>query len=761
MNWRTSESGSNRRDPLRSRKNPYPWWTRPGFGSLLVVGAVTAVLGAMGITAFLAPMADELPNLEQLETYEPRLISKVYGRNGELLKELFTERRVQVPLDSISPYVIEAALATEDRNFYEHWGVDPVGIARSVVINLSTMSKKQGASTITQQLARNLYLHLRKTFTRKFKEIMTAVQIERTYAKEEILQMYFTQMYFGHGAYGIQSAAQRYYDKNAWELDLQQSAMLVGLLKAPAYYSPWFHPEDAVRRRNTVLNNMLDFGAIDQAQYEQAKAESLHVVPFEQDEELGIAPYFTEEVRQTLEELQEPFGFDYYRDGLKIYTTLDSTIQSLAEAAIDSHIVPFQEDFYVRFRKEGLEDWLRDSFTDSLVQQGIYDPADTLIAPERVAFLKDSILSLTHEAMRDSVLIDSLLKKNFVVQVAFVAMDPDNGDVLAMVGGRNFREYKFNRAVQALRQPGSVFKPFVYTVAIDNGIYANHKVLNMVQPVKMPDGTWWRPENYSVENRGTYVSLRKALRSSLNNVTVRLVAGEDRLIPVSEVVRYAHRMGIRTHLDAVPSLALGSNGVIPIDVITAYTVFASGGMRATPRYIEHIDDKSDIEITSFSPRREIVLSPETAYIMVNLLEDVATRGTGGSARWKYKFWHPAGGKTGTTNNFTDAWFVGFTPRIVAGVWLGFDDPSKSLGKHQSGSRAALPIWAIFMRELHEEMGWERLEFEQPVGVVSAKICEDSGEKAGPYCPNVYEEIFRRGDEPIGSCSLHRIPGFDS
>jgi penicillin-binding protein 1A len=220
-------------------------------------------------------------------------------------------------------------------------------------------------------------------------------------------------------------------------------------------------------------------------------------------------------------------------------------------------------------------------------------------------------------------------------------------------------------------------------------------------------------------------------------------------------------MGIRTELDAVPALALGSNGVIPIDVITAYTVFATEGMRATPRFIERIEDKNNIEITSFSPRREIVLSPETAYIMVDLLQDVANRGTGGSARWKYKFWHPAGGKTGTTNNFTDAWFVGFTPRIVAGVWVGFDDPSKSLGAHQSGSRAALPIWAVFRRELHEKMEWERLEFEQPVGVVTAKICEESGEKAGPYCPNIYEEVFRRGDEPIGACSVHRIPGFDS
>jgi penicillin-binding protein 1A len=242
----------------------------------------------------------------------------------------------------------------------------------------------------------------------------------------------------------------------------------------------------------------------------------------------------------------------------------------------------------------------------------------------------------------------------------------------------------------------------------------------------------------------------------MNNVTVRLVSGDDKIIPIKEVIRYAHNLGIRTKLDPVPALALGSCGVIPIDIVTAYTVFSSGGMRADPRYITRIEDRNGTEIISYSPNRTSVLSPETAYIMTNLLSDVINRGTGGSARWLYKFHNPAAGKTGTTNNFTDAWFIGFTPHIVAGVWVGFDDPQISLGPHQNGSRVALPVWAIFMRELYKTKNWGWVEFEKPVGVVEVNICEESGDLAGPYCPKVYQEVFRRGDEPTSPCHTHRI-----
>lgn len=769
--------------------------------------AIALATGAL-ILALIEALSADLPSLEQLETYKPRLITKVYGQDGSVIKEFYVERRTQVPLDSISPYLVDAVLATEDHRFYKHWGIDPIGIARAVAINVITMSREEGASTLTQQLARNLYLHHRKTYRRKIREMITAVQIERTYAKDEILQMYFTQMYFGHGAYGIQSAANFYFGKDASELTLDESALLVGLLKAPNYYTPLRRPNEALRRRNTVLHNMYVNGFVSRDEYALASHSPIRLAE-DSASDLGVAPHFTEWVRRDLEKMQETYGFDYYRDGLRVQTTLDPELQACAQVAVDSHMTKFQAAFNERFISNGgLKDWLTDSYRDSLRARKMIAEDDTTLKPVEPRALRDTLLALgtrivhprievdslfahsveldtmvldslvydtipAEKLLRDNGLeleglvktiledkatVDSLLDKHFTVQVAFVAMNPYNGDVWAMVGGRDFRRSEFNRAVQAERQPGSVFKPFVYTAVIDNGIYANYRVLNMVQPLKLDDGTWWRPENYNVENRGEYVTLREGLRRSLNNVTVRIVAGEDRIVPIQEVVRYARRMGISTRLRAVPAAALGSNDVIPLDVVTAYGVFAAGGVRTSPRSITRIQNRNGQEIATFGVEREVVLSEETAAIMVDLLQNVVDRGTGGSARWRWGFRAPAGGKTGTTNNFNNAWFAGFTPHIVAVAWVGFDNPQISLGYGQSGASAALPIWAIFMKEAFEIKGWKHEDFQLPVGVVQQKICEDTGMRAGPYCPNIYEELFRRGDEPFEPCDLHSAPG---
>ncbi len=756
---RTVRVRRTKRNPRLLSKIPQHWWKAPTLKNMAVFGFISALFMLVAGMLIVEFLSRDLPSLEQLETYRPRLITKIMSHDNAVLKELYTEHRVQVPLDSVSQWMTKALISTEDQDFYNHWGISPIGIMRAVVVNTISMSRRQGASTITQQLARDLYLNRRRTYTRKIREAITAIQIERTYSKDEILQMFYTQTHFGHGAYGVQSAANRYFGVNASELTISQAAILTGLLKAPRHYSPFFEPEACIRRRNVVLNSMYEAGFLTNQQLAEARSETLAVMPFDQEQELGIAPYFTEEIRKRLETMESEYGFDYYRDGLVIRTTLDTMYQRLAEAAIDSHIVTYQAEFDQRFRDYGLRDWLEDNYRDSLIAQHILVPEDTLVTPERILELEDSIRFLADSTMHDSLAVDSLMDAHFKIQIAFIALDPTTGDIRAMVGGRDFTESHWNRAVQMQRQPGSVFKPIVYTTAIDNGIYANHRVLNMVLPSLMDDGTWWRPENYSTNNRGSYVSLRNALRQSLNNVTVRLVAGDDRIIPVEEVVRYAHRMGIRTELSPVPSLALGSIGVIPIDIVTVYSVFATGGSRPTPRFITSIEDSRGTEIATFAPHREIVLSPETAYIMEDLLSDVVNRGTGGSSRWRYHFYDPAAGKTGTTNNFNNAWFVGFTPRVVAGVWIGFDDPAKSLGPGQAGSRAALPVWAIFMRELHKEMGWERLDFEMPVGVVKVPVCEDSGELAGPYCPHVVDEVFRRGDEPLSACSIHRVSGF--
>ncbi len=714
----------------------------------IILSFIVGLAGLGAIWGVMASLSSDLPRLEQLESYNPRLITRVLDRNGSVLKEFFTERRQPVPLDSISQHMIDAVISTEDRKFYDHWGIDAFGIARAVVVNTISMSKRQGASTLTQQLARNLYLHRRQTIRRKLREIITAVNIERTYAKQEILQMYMTQMYFGHGAYGVQAAAMRYFGVDARDLSIAQSALLAGMLKAPTHYSPVFHPADALRRRNTVLGAMLRNGVITQPQYEEARQETIQLSDVIYTDNIGQAPYFTEWIRRKLEELKEKHDVDYYRDGLTVYTPLDSTLQAIAEAVIDSHLTEFQAEFADRYRwEEDYKDWAKEAYTDSLNRH-----APQLTATE----LADSVKKLVNRVIADSALAWEVIDRHFPVQVAFVAMDPQTGDILSMVGGRDFIESKFNRVIQSQRQPGSTFKPFVYTTAIDNGYPPNYKVLNMVKPVTMEDGTVWRPENYSVEDRGGYMTLRRALRLSKNNVTVRLVAGEDRLIPIREVTRYAHNMGIRTELPAYPAVALGAVGVIPIDLATAYCVFASYGMRPRPRPIWRIEDNTGGTLASYPTSRYTVLSEETAYIMVNLLEDVINRGTGAGARYRFKFYAPAAGKTGTTNDFTDAWFMGFTPRLVAGVWVGLDNPAISLGRGQTGSRVAMPVWARFMRNVYEEKGWEYTKFAKPVGVVKVEVCEDSNELAGPYCPNTYFEIFRRGEEPTYPCSIHRI-----
>lgn len=708
--------------------------------SLIAVGGIVA--GVFFIQAF----SRDLPSLEQLETYEPRLTTNVLDHRGRLIKEFFTERRVVVPLDSLSHHLIDAAIATEDRRFYEHWGVDPLGIARAVVVNVQTMSAAQGASTITQQLARHLHLHLRQTLDRKIREAITAVQIERTYAKDEILAMYFTQMYFGHGAYGVEAASGFYFGKTARELTLSEAALLVGLLKAPNNYTPVRYPDRARERRNVVLANMRDAGFITSAEHLAAVSEPVTLVP-ETGVEMGQAPYFTEWVRTQLETYEEEYGFDYYRDGLTVHTTLDSTMQAIAEAAVDSHLVAWQTQFEATRARGHVMDYLMREARDTLRTGSLRPDTARWDSAEYVEALTERSRGIARALMADSAYVDSLIQARFQVQVAFIAMDPATGDVRALIGGRDFRESKFNRAVQAERQPGSVFKPFVYTTAIDNGIYGNYRILNMVQPVKLDDGTWWRPENYDTGNRGEYVTLREALRKSLNNVTVRMVAGEDRIVPIRAVIQTAHRMGIRSRLQPVPALALGANGVIPLDVCTAYGVFATGGVRTQPRAITRIEDRNGQEVLGTPVKREVVLSAETAAIMTNLLSDVINRGTGGSARWRYKFYAPAAGKTGTTNNFNNAWFAGFTPELVAVVWVGFDDPSISLGPGQAGSVAALPIWARFMRDVYQQMDIPRTNFGLPVNVVEVKVDAETGMAAGPLSSQTYTELFRRGDEP--------------
>ncbi len=673
---------------------------------------------------YLLTLTRDLPSLSQLENFDPNLITRIYSSDGAIIKELYTQRRVLVPLEKIPPYMVEALLATEDHRFYDHWGFNLERFLKAAAIDVMTLSYKQGASTLTQQLARNLYesIGFRKTISRKIKEALTSVQIERTYTKNEILEMYLNSIYFGHGVYGIEAAAKRYYNKHAEDLTLDECATLVGLLRRPAYYSPLNHPKAAKARRNVVLYAMRDQGLISNKMYRFYAAKS--IVTHSPKDNTGMAPYFAEYVRQQLERDSEALGIDPYRDGLSVYTTLDSRVQAVADSA------------YKKFTAIQQQVLNRRLLTDRKYLSSIIDPK---------RFNIDSVRMM----IRGQVPMDSTLRSELQVQAALVSIDPSNGHILAMIGGRNFNTSKFNRAVQAKRQPGSVFKPFIYTAAIDNGYPVTKQLLNQPVVIFIDDSTQWRPQNYD-KTTGGLTTLREGLRRSLNLISVRIV---QELVPPVQVVEYAHRMGITTPLRAVDAIALGTSEVIPLEVTAAYAIFPNHGIWNEPTAITKIVDRYGNVIKRYVPAKREVLSEETAYIMTNMLQTVMDKGTGGSGRWRWHFYRPAGGKTGTTQNFTDAWFVGFTPQIATGVWVGVDDPQVSLGPRQSGAMAALPMWATFMKAAHDTLNLPEADFVRPPGVVKIKICKVSKKLPTKYCPTE-TEIFNKKYVPTDTCTIH-------
>ena len=691
---------------------------------------IVATLGAVVVVALIFQLAQNLPSLDQLENYDPDLITRIYSSDGEVLDELFFEKRIFVSLDQIPNNMKNAVIASEDRRFYDHWGIDSKSILRAIVVNIISLGYEQGFSSLTQQVARTLYdtIGFRKTITRKIKEIITAIQIERTYTKDEILEMYLNNVHFGHGTYGVQVAAKRYFQKDVSLLTLGESAMLVGILPAPARFSPITHPERAHYKRNVVLRVMRDEKFINKEMFLEARAIERENVLVDQVK--GAAPYFTEYVRRTMEKEDDQLGVNIYRDGLKIYTTLDTRLQTVAEKSLNDAIKNNQNKLNARlFNNE-------EEFSQ-LAYLGIF-PEDTV----KMMMQGDSAL------YKD-------LRNKLLVQGAFVALDPNSGAILAMVGGRPDYHDQYNRAVQAKRQPGSVFKPIVYTTAIDNGYPVSKQLLNqpLVLRVLNSEGEWekWMPRNYDGSTSGL-TSLREGIRKSVNLVAVRIV---KELVPASEVTSTASRMGITTEIRAVDAIALGTSEVYLLDMVNAYSAFSNKGLLNQPFGITRVEDRYGNIIKEYFPIREEVLREESAYVMTSMLQTVLDKGTGGSARWKYNFYHPAGGKTGTTQNWTDAWFVGFSKQIAAGVWMGVDDPRVSLGEGQDGSKAALPAWASFMAEAHDTLGYRRVNFDRPDGVIDYTICSTTKDRPTNLCPTE-KEIFIKGTEPSQVCKTHRM-----
>ena len=693
----------------------------------LILWGILGLIFAGAFGAYLYYLSLGLPSLSKLEEYRPRLASKVYSADGKVIHDFYyEERRTYVPLEEMPPYMWQAVVAIEDRRFFDHWGLDSKRIIKAILVDLISLSAREGASTITQQLARQLYLNqsLEKTITRKIREQLTAIQIERTYTKREILDIYLNYMNFGHGSYGVQSAAQFYFGKDARDLTLAECALLAGLLQRPAALSPYVNPDRAMARRNLVLASMKTVGFITEEQYRDAISQPLGVLKEKPKPYHGIAPYFVEYIRIPL---QKKYGFDLYTGGLKIYTTLDTRVQYFAEKYVAKQIEALQRFENRRVLKD--RDELKKIVTSELL---------------------DSLGVTFEEFVADTSLADSVLTELMPVQAALVALDPTTGYILAMVGGRDFEKYKFNRATQAKRQPGSAFKPFLYTAVIDNGYPPTLELLNQPVVVFLENGQRWSPHNYG-ETMGGLTTIREGLQKSLNLISVRLI---QEVTTPAVVVEYARRLGITTPIPAVDAIALGSGSVIPLEITKAYGAFANQGVLMEPIAITRVEDQYGNILEENVPHGKEVLRKATAYIMVDLLKSVLNGGTGSRARWMYKFYRPAGGKTGTTNDYTDAWFVGFTPQIVTGVWVGFDDPARTLGEGQTGSRAALPIWAPFMKAAHDTLALPIEDFPMPDDVVRVEICRDSKLLANPECPNVYEEVFMKDMEPTKHCDIH-------
>ncbi len=672
---------------------------------LITFAIALAVVTATSIGA-ISLLSRDLPSPSLLESIQPTIGTKVYARDGQVIHDFFTENREIISLDEISPHFVNAIIATEDREFREHWGIDAMAILRAVLRNVRAGRVVQGASTITQQLARSLFLTQDVTLTRKLKEALLALRIEQIYSKDRILELYLNQIYFGDGAYGIQAAALDLFDKPSAELNLAEASLLAGLPKNPAGYSPRRHPERARRRRDVVIAMMVDHGTITPAEAARVDTAALSVVT--RQEEIRLGGYFVEHIRR---DVIARYGTEaLYSGGLRIYTTLDADLQAVAEEALEDRLVRLENNY-------GFE-----------VKRG--DP----FAPDSVAHIP-------------------------YIQGALLAIDVETGGILAMVGGRDFRDSSFNRATQAPRQPGSGFKPFLYTAAIDNGFSPADTLLDAplvipgAGPPKILEGTDppveeptdWMPENYSREYRGR-VRLRYALKKSINIPAVKLGI----MIGPSTIARYARRMGISTTMRPVYSLPLGSAEVRLIDLVKAYGVLANQGILIEPHAITRIEDRNGRVLEKHVGTSQEVLSPQTAYVVTSMLESVIQSGTGFGVR-SLGFTHPAAGKTGTTNDCTDAWFTGFTPHIACGVWTGYDD-RQSIGERMTGARVALPIWTDFMKAAHAEFPDD--EFPMPPGLEVKRICADTGELASEGCDDVIEEVFLDGEGPVWHCRLH-------
>jgi penicillin-binding protein 1A len=681
----------------------------------MLLGILVLISAVVGATAgLLLVYSNDLPQVDQLEHYRPSSITDLYDDQGRIVGSFALQRRVIASYDDYPPALREALLSIEDKDFYRHGGINLGRIAGAAYRDIQSGGKVQGASTLTMQLARNLFLSPDRSFHRKIQEALLAIQIERRFTKPQIFTLYANQIYLGHGVYGFEAASEFYFSKPAKHLRLEEAALLAGLPKSPAYYSPITHPDHALKRRNLVINSMLEDGKITAQEATEARSRPVEL-KIARDPS-SVAPYFVEEVRRSLE---NKYGTDQvHEQGLRVYTSLDMELQSAANQAVLDHLAAYE-------RRHG---WKR--HLENVLSRGInlasYQHPDWEDQPEVGTYTHALVMSVssvsailrfgsftasispadaawTHHTIRDIlkpgdivyVRILSLnegkahvsLEQDSGTEGALVAIDNSTGEIKAMVGGRDFNISKFNRATQALRQAGSSFKAYVYTAAIDQGAKPDDTIVDEPVTFQTTSGTYI-PHNYDDKFEGT-ITLRRALAQSRNIPALKLA---DQ-IGIKKVIDYARRFGITSNLPPYLPVALGAAEVILLEQTAAFSVFPNDGVRITPRYITKVTDYEGRVLQEDFPEVKDVVSANTARIMTALLREVVLHGTAVSAS---RLQLPVAGKTGTTNDFTDAWFVGFSPSITCGVWIGYDE-KRTLGSKESGAHAALPIWMDFMK----------------------------------------------------------------
>ncbi|UCG66744.1 MAG: PBP1A family penicillin-binding protein [Deltaproteobacteria bacterium] len=744
------------------------------------------VITSIGIAVWYL-WSSNLPYIGSLKDYNPPIITEIFDDKGQVITQFSDERRILVPLEEISYHTIKAFIAAEDDRFFQHKGIDFLSIVRAFLKNIKAGKIEQGGSTITQQVTKSLLLkNPARTYKRKVREALLSLQIEREFSKEEILYLYLNQIYLGHGQYGVEAASQTYFRKKASELSIAESALLAGLAQAPSKDSPIKHFNRAKTRQKYVLERMKAEGFISEKEYDEALATPLHIQP-DKDEALEKAAHFIEHIRRIIE---RKYGRHLlYKGGLKIYTTVDLEMQVAAKDAVVrgirefdkregfrgpiGRISPGDENLFTQQMREHLKNNSLEigTITEAMVVKVDSKKKETLVRigdqlgllplsgmewarmadvekayfetkledPAEVLDPGDIILVKIVKDLEGSPRWILSLEQTPQANAALICLDTKTGQVKAMVGGVDFSKSQFNRATQARRQPGSAFKPIIYTTALDHGFTPSSIIIDapFISPIgEEEEERLWKPRNYKERFFGPTL-LRTGLIQSRNIITIKILEK----IGVSNAVNYAKQMGIESPLNADLSLALGSSGTSLLELTRAYSVFANNGMLVKPIFITKVVDRNGKVLEESHPSFTESLSPETTAVMTDLLQAVVKEGTG----WRIKaLKRPVAGKTGTTDDLRDAWFLGFTPSAVTGVWVGYDD-RRPMGKGETGSRAASPIFLYFMQDVLK--GKPIVPFEHPEGVVITKIDAKTGLLASPFSEKTCFQAFKKGTEP--------------